>query len=259
MFHVDAFTNKPFAGNPAGVCLLSAPGDERWMQAVAAEMNLPATGFLCRHEDGFRLRWFTPTVEDDMCGHATLASAHILWEVGWLGRAERAQFYTRGGVLRAKCRADWIELDFPALSEEPATISQAYTDALGITPIYVGRIGAKHLLEVGTEDAVRGLKPDFAAPRRLPGRGIVVTSRAAPAGYDFVSRYFAPWMGVDEDPVTGSNHCGLGPFWGKRLGKKELKAYQASARGGEIRIRLGDERVYLSGQAVTISKGELLI
>jgi predicted PhzF superfamily epimerase YddE/YHI9 len=161
--------------------------------------------------------------------------------------------------LRAECRADWIELDFPALSEEPTVISPAYTDALGITPIYVGRIGAKHLLEVGTEDAVRGLKPDFAALRRLPGRGIAVTSRSASAGYDFVSRYFAPWMGVDEDPVTGSNHCGLGPFWGKRLGKKELKAYQASARGGEIRIRLGDERVYLSGPAVTISRGELLI
>jgi predicted PhzF superfamily epimerase YddE/YHI9 len=162
-------------------------------------------------------------------------------------------------VLRAERYADWIELDFPALSEEPTVISPAYTDALGITPAYVGRIGAKHLLEVGTEDAVRSLKPDFAALRRLPGRGIVVTSRAASAGYDFVSRYFAPWMGVDEDPVTGSNHCGLGPFWGKRLGKRELRAYQASARGGEVRVRVGDERVYLSGQAVTISRGEALI
>jgi PhzF family phenazine biosynthesis protein len=259
LFQVDAFTGKPFAGNPAAVCLLSVPRDEIWMQHVASEMNLSEAAFLCEQENGFTLRWFTPASEVDLCGHATLASAHILWEADLLKPDEQARFHTRSGLLTAEYKQGLIELNFPALFEEPATAPVELTAALGVTPKYVGKFGARYLMEVNTEEIVRNLNPDFHSLRPLPERGIIVTSSAISSEYDFVSRYFAPWVGVDEDPVTGAAHCCLGPFWGKRLDKKELKAYQASPRGGVVHIQLKDGRVYLSGRAITVFHGELLV
>lgn len=254
---VDAFTDRPFAGNPAAVCLLPEPRDARWMQQVAQEMNLSETAFLHPQEDGFHLRWFTPAVEVDLCGHATLASAHVLWELGFLAPGEPARFHTRSGLLTAERQGDLIELNFPATPPEPATAPAGLAEALGVEPKYVGRSRFDYLLEVDSEKTVRNLKPDFTALAAVAARGIIVTSLAASPPYDFVSRFFAPQSGVNEDPVTGSAHCCLGPFWKKRLNKNEFVAYQASARGGVVRVRVSGDRVYLGGRAVTILRGEL--
>lgn len=229
------------------------------MQQVAREMNLSETAFLRKQKDGFSLRWFTPTTEVDLCGHATLASAHVLWESGLLKPDEQARFHTRSGLLTAEHKEGLIELNFPVLLEEPAIAPAELVTALGIEPKYVGRFGVRYLIEVETEEVVRGLKPDFHSLRALPERGVVVTSGSVSAEYDFISRYFAPWVGVDEDPVTGSVHCCLGPFWGKRLEEEKLIAYQASARGGVIHIHLKGGRVYLGGCAITVLRGELLV
>ena len=257
IFQVDAFTDKAFAGNPAAVCILTEPRDDAWMQDLAREMNLSETAFLSRQEDGFNLRWFTPSVEVALCGHATLASAHILWEIGLVSPLEPVRFHTLSGLLTAKRKGDWIELNFPATPEQPATAPPGLWEALGLTPKYTGKSKFDYLFEVETEETVRNLKPDFALLKTVKVRGVMVTSRAASSGYDFVSRFFAPGSGIDEDPVTGSAHCCLGPFWSQRLGKDELIAYQASRRGGTIRVRVSGERVYLSGQAITILCGEL--
>jgi PhzF family phenazine biosynthesis protein len=255
---VDAFTNRPFAGNPAAVCILPEPADERWMQNVAGEMNLSETAFLYRHGDGFNLRWFTPAVEVDLCGHATLASAHVLWEEGHLKSDARARFYTRSGLLTAERHGDWIELNFPATLEEPATAPPNLVEALGVSPKYIGRNKFDYLVEVESEAVVRNLTPNFTLLETVPVRGVIVTSRASSREYDFISRFFAPGSGVAEDPVTGSAHCCLGPFWSARLGKSEFVAYQASARGGVVRVRVSGDRVHLGGQAVTVMRGELL-
>jgi len=254
---VDAFTDRPFAGNPAAVCLLPTPADAPWMLDVAREMNLAETAFLVPQADGFDLRWFTPAVEIDLCGHATLASAHVLWEDGHLKPGTQARFHTRSGLLTADRRGDWIELDFPATRAEPAAAPPGLTAALGVTPRFVGRSRFDYLLEVDGEDVVRGCKPDFGALARVDARGVIVTSRAAASSYDFVSRFFAPRVGVDEDPVTGSAHCALAPYWTAKLGRPELVGYQASARGGTVRVRLRDDRVILGGQAVTVLRGAL--
>ena len=255
---VDAFTAKPFAGNPAAVCLLPGPRDDQWRQDVAREMNLSETAFLQRRDDGFDLRWFTPTTEVDLCGHATLASAHVLWEEGLLQPAEQARFHTRSGLLTARRAGAWIEMDFPAEPASPAEPPADLARALGVRSVYVGRSRVDYLVEVASEDEVRGLRPDMALLATVPIRGIIVTARAATPGYDFVSRFFGPQVGVPEDPVTGSAHCCLGPFWAERLGKTEMVGYQASARGGVVRVRLAGPRVILGGQAVTVLKGELL-
>lgn len=257
--HVDAFTDRPFSGNPAAVCLLPAPRDDAWMQDLAREMNLSETAFLLARADGYGLRWFTPTIEVDLCGHATLASAHVLWEEGLLARRELARFHTRSGILTAARRNDWIELDFPAVLEEPADAPSDLLPALGVRASYVGKNRFDFLVEVESEAVVRALAPDFHRLRALPVRGVIVTSRADSVDADFVSRFFAPGSGIDEDPVTGSAHCCLGPFWAKRLGKQELVGYQASARGGTVRVRLKEDRVLLGGRAVTISRGELSV
>lgn len=257
IFQVDAFTDEPFKGNPAAVCVLPEPRAEAWMQNVAREMNLSETAFLCKQEDGFSLRWFTPTVEVELCGHATLASAHVLWEIGLLTPQERANFHTRSGLLSAERKGDEIELNFPATPEEPASVPPGLGEALGVVPRYTGKTRFDYLVEVESEEVVRNLRPDFASMKALPVRGVMVTSSAASPGYDFVSRFFAPGSGIDEDPVTGSTHCCLGPFWSKRLGKSQLLAYQASARGGTVRVRVAGDRVYLGGQAVTVVRGEL--
>ncbi|HEY75100.1 MAG TPA: PhzF family phenazine biosynthesis protein [Thermoflexia bacterium] len=260
LFQVDAFTDQPFRGNPAAVCLLPGPRDEAWMQNVAREMNLSETAFVYRENDGFRLRWFTPAVEVDLCGHATLATAHVLWEVGWLAPEEPARFHTRSGLLTARRGGSVIELDFPALPEEPVECPPGLEEALGVAPSYVGKSKFDYLVEVASEEAVRAMKPDFGRLKTLSSaRGFIVTSRTTSGEYDFVSRYFAPGAGVDEDPVTGSAHCCLGPFWGKRLGKQEMVGYQASARGGVVRVRLAGNRVYIGGQAVTVMRGELVV
>jgi len=223
---VDAFTDQPFAGNPAAICALPAAADPTWMQAVAREMNLADTAFLVRRADGYDLRWFTPTIEVDLCGHATLASAHVLWQDGHLSPDQPARFWTRSGLLTAERRGQWIELDFPTTPEQPAEAPPGLAAALGAAPRYVGRSTFDYLVEVESEDVLRALRPDFAALRAIPARGISVTSRATTAGYDFVARFFAPAAGIDEDPVTGSAYCCLGPFWAERLGRRELVAYR---------------------------------
>ena len=255
---VDAFTAQPFAGNPAAVCVLPAPRDAAWMQSVAREMNLSETAFLVRQADGFDLRWFTPAVEVDLCGHATLASAHAFWEDGQLKPHEQARFHTRSGLLTADLRGEWIEMDFPVTIEQPADAPARLGEALGLELGYVGLNRFDYLVEVESETAVRGLKPNFNLLGEIPVRGVIVTARSQTAGFDFVSRFFAPGSGVNEDPVTGSAHCCLASYWAKRLGKTEFMAYQASARGGVVRVRLNGDRVLLSGQAVTVMAGELL-
>ena len=257
---VDAFTNRPYAGNPAAVCLLPEPGDEQWMRNVAREMNLSETAFLYPQDNGYNLRWFTPAVEVDLCGHATLASAHVLWEEGHLQLDQTARFYTRrSGLLTAERRGDWIELNFPARPEQRVEPPSELLHALGVEAKYVGKNIYDYLVEVESEEALRNISPDWTLLERISGiRGVIVTSRAASSEYDFVSRFFAPGSGVNEDPVTGSAHCCLGPFWAKRLGKEEFLAYQASARGGVVRVRLDGDRVCLGGQAVTVLRGELL-
>ncbi len=255
---VDAFTSRPFAGNPAGVCVLREDRDDAWMRNVAQEMNLAETAFLRKRPDGWNLRWFTPAVEIDLCGHATLASAHVLWETNQLPVGETARFHTRSGVLTAVKRGDWIELDFPATPDEPVDAPAGLAESLGLTPRYVGRSRFDYVVEVDDEDTVRDLRPDFARMKELGGRGVIVTSRAASPDWDFVSRFFAPAAGIDEDPVTGSAHCCLGPFWSRRLNKTSFRARQISPRGGELKVDLEGNRVRLGGQAVTVLRAELL-
>ncbi len=258
IIQVDAFTDQPFAGNPAAVCVLAQPAAEAWMQQVAREMNLSETAFLHPQADGFNLRWFTPATEVDLCGHATLASAHVLWETGQLPRDAPARFFTKSGLLTARRQGHWIELDFPAEPASPVEPPAALIDALGLNPIYVGQNRLDYLVQVDSEETVSNLQPDLNLLRSIPHRGLIVTAPASRPGFDFVSRFFAPRVGIAEDPVTGSAHCCLGPFWQARLHKNELLAYQASARGGVIRVRPTGERVYLGGQAVTVMRGELL-
>lgn len=260
IYQVDSFTSKPFAGNPAGVCVLAEERDARWMQDVAREMHLSETAFLLKVSDGYNLRWFTPAVEVELCGHATLASAHILWETGLLKAGEQARFHTLSGLLTADRRGDWYEMDFPVTSETPVEVPPTLVETLG-AGIQVKNIVANRfdfLVEVASESIVRAVQPDFARLSKIPVRGVIVTSRADSGDYDFVSRFFAPAVGINEDPVTGSAHCFLSPYWSERLGRNELVGYQASARGGVVKVRLDGERVHLGGQAVTVLRGELL-
>jgi PhzF family phenazine biosynthesis protein len=255
---VDAFTAVPFTGNPAAVIVLGDRREDLWMQAVAREMNLSETAFLVWESDGFRLRWFTPAVEVNLCGHATLASAHVLWDEAFVPPDLPLRFHTRSGLLTAERKGEWIELDFPARPASPAETPAGLAEALGAQPVYVGRNVDDLVVLLDSEAAVRGLRPSFGALLKLRVRGVTVTAAATTPGYDFVSRFFAPAVGVDEDPVTGSAHCCLAPFWGKRLGRDEMVGYQASARGGAVRVRLAGDRVILGGQAVTVARGELL-
>ena len=258
LLQIDAFTDRPFAGNPAAVCLLPGPADGAWMQQVAMEMNLSETAFLHRQADGFGLRWFTPAVEVDLCGHATLASAHALWEIGRLRPDEPARFHTRSGLLTAVRVGEWIELNFPSTPEVPVSAPPGLIEALGVTPSYVGKSRSDYLIELDSEEAVRNVRPDFTRLLATATRGVIVTSRSRTPNRDFVSRFFAPAVGVNEDPVTGSAHCTLAPFWSKRLKKDRFLAHQLSERGGVLKVRLDSERVRLSGQAVTVLRGELL-
>jgi PhzF family phenazine biosynthesis protein len=256
---VDAFTNVPFAGNPAAVCVLPERRPDQWLRHVAREMNLSDTAFLVRRDDEFDLRWLTPSVEVDLCGHATIASAHVLWEDGHLPAVAQARFHTRSGLLTADRRGEWIELDFPVNQAVAAEPPSSLLPALGVTaPVAVAKNGFDYLVEVESETELRALRPDHAALRRIPVRGVIVTARPASPAFDFVSRFFAPGAGIDEDPVTGSAHTALGPYWGAKLGKTKMTAYQASARGGVVRLRLAGDRIVLGGQAVTVMQATLL-
>jgi PhzF family phenazine biosynthesis protein len=260
---VDSFTNRAFAGNPAAVCLLGSPASDRWMQQVAAEMNLSETAFvhLDEQQGVYRLRWFTPSVEVDLCGHATLAASHVLWEEKLLGAADPAQFQTRSGRLTAIRRGEWIELDFPAEPsrtriDDPAELERISL-ALNGPVVSACQNRFDLLVELADEPTVRSLRPDIDRVAKFPIRGIIVTSLSSAPEFDFVSRFFAPRVGVDEDPVCGSAHCFLAPFWAARLGRNSLTAHQVSYRGGVVKVRLEGERVALIGQAVTVLKGEL--
>lgn len=254
---VDAFTSTPFRGNPAAVCLLDGPAPEEWMQAVAREMNLSETAFLYPIAEGYALRWFTPAVEVDLCGHATLASAHVLWEDGHLPPHVDAVFETNSGRLTATRAGDWIELNFPATPAAEVDAVPGLERALGVEALWTGRSEFDFLVEVDSEETVRELQPDMTALRQLHCRGVIVTSRATSEEFDFVSRFFAPSVGIDEDPVTGSAHCALGPYWAQHFGRQQLDAAQVSARGGVLRVRLEGDRVILGGQAVTVLRAEL--
>jgi PhzF family phenazine biosynthesis protein len=257
LFIVDAFTDRPFAGNPAAVCLLDSVREAEWMQSAAAEMNLSETAFVRSVDEGFELRWFTPAIEVDLCGHATLASAHVLWNEEIVSKTEPIRFHTKSGVLTCKQAGQIIELDFPATPAQEAEPPEGLLDALGVTPSFVGRSKFDRFVVVESEQVVRGMKPDFTQLRQISMRGVIVTSISDDVRFDFVSRYFAPGAGIDEDPVTGSAHCVLGPYWSQQLGKTEMTAFQASTRGGTVQIRIEGERVILGGQAVTFMTGDL--
>jgi PhzF family phenazine biosynthesis protein len=256
---IDAFTDRPFAGNPAAVVYLESWPADSWLQQVALEMNLAETAFLVRNNDGYDLRWFTPRVEVDLCGHATIASALALAERGQLLDGANVAFSTRSGILRADRRGGWIDLDFPALQAAPCAPPEVLLEALGLASAHVSRSKFDYVVEVDSAATVRDLAPDFKQLARVECRGVIVTALSADPTYDFISRFFAPAVGIDEDPVTGSAHCRLGPHWSERLGKTKLKGYQASARGGVVQVEVRGERVLLGGQGVLVAKGELLI
>ncbi len=270
VFVVDSFTPEPWRGNPAGVCLLDVPRDDAWMQSVAAELKHAETAFVRPAGDGYDLRWFTPEAEVDLCGHATLAAAHVLWAAGRLPAHAPARFSTRSGALTARLAGDGlIAMDFPALPASPVDAPPALAAALGLPaagPAPEVLVFAEGLLvPLDDEAAVAALEPDFAALAALsvPGHGVpvivVVTAPAERDGVDFVSRVFAPAVGIPEDPVTGAAHCGLGPFWAERLGRDALTGRQISARGGTVRVRVLGDRVELRGEAVLVLRGELLV
>jgi PhzF family phenazine biosynthesis protein len=258
LIQVDAFTDKPFSGNPAAVCILEAAREDTWMQNVAREMNLSETAFLLKRPDGCDLRWFTPEIEVDLCGHATLASAHVLWEDKLVRSDEDVRFHTRSGVLTCKLKDRWIGMDFPAVPEKPVVPPNELITALGVIPVYAGKNRFDYLVEIESETVLRGLSPDFSLLKTVPMRGVMVTAQSIQKEYDFISRFFAPRVGINEDPVTGSAHCCLGPYWQKKLKRYQLNAYQASARGGEVRVCIVGDRVMLSGKAVTVMRGELM-
>jgi PhzF family phenazine biosynthesis protein len=264
IFQVDAFTDKPFSGNPAGVCLMEREMTDAWMQGMAAEMNLSETAFLQNDKSlkGFQLRWFTPATEVSLCGHATLASAHILWEESILKAEDQAVFQTKSGILSATKQADWIEMIFPLRRVQPIGHDPAVSKALGVSPMFTGEFvsetGSLYLVEVDSDEDVFKLQPDFKMLKDSQVMAVMVTAISREKKYDFVSRFFAPAVGIDEDPVTGSAHCYLAPYWADKLGKQDLTGFQASARGGVVRCRPDQNHVILKGQAITIFRGSLM-
>jgi PhzF family phenazine biosynthesis protein len=256
LLQIDAFTDRPFSGNPAAVALLDEPVEAAWMQSVAAEMNLAETAFVTPAVEGVHgLRWFTPTVEVDLCGHATLASAHALWSTGRAQAGGVLRFATRSGELRAAPDGDRITLDLPANPPVEGAPPAGFLEALGATPVRVAHSPGWVLVEVASEAEVRALAPDFKSLAAHPMA--IVTAPADHAPFDIASRVFGPSVGIDEDPVTGSAHCLLAPWWAPRLGRNELRASQVSARGGDLHVRLDGDRVAVGGHAVTVLHGEL--
>jgi predicted PhzF superfamily epimerase YddE/YHI9 len=259
IYQVDSFTDELFKGNPAGVCLFMSNQSDEWMQEMAGEMNLSETAFLKKTDGGYQLRWFTPTTEVDLCGHATLAAAHVLWESGELDYHREARFFTRSGILTATKVGEWVQLDFPAETDAPIEPPRELIDGFKVPFEYVGKNRMDYLVEVGSEESLRQMIPDTNELRKLAHRGIIVTCRSQDPRFDFVSRFFAPALGIDEDPVTGSAHCCLGPYWKRKLNKDAFTAYQASKRGGMLWLRVDDQaqRVYIRGKAKTVFDGEL--
>ncbi|MGB5635051.1 MAG: PhzF family phenazine biosynthesis protein [Waterburya sp.] len=260
IIQVDSFTNQAFRGNPAAVCVLPSPQDERWMQSVAQEMNLSETAFLTKQDQSYSLRWFTPITEVPLCGHATLASAHVLWTEGYASTGQELKFETKSGILTARYQDDWIELNFPANRSQDIPPITKLGDALGVPLKTVLYNSLGYLVEIASAQHLRQLQPNFTLLKQLPISNVIVTSKAEEnSEYDFVSRFFAPGLGVDEDPVTGAAHCCLAPYWRDRLHQDQFLAYQASSRGGVVKINYdGGDRVFLLGQAVTVMRGELI-
>jgi PhzF family phenazine biosynthesis protein len=256
VYQVDAFADAPFMGNPAAVVVRETFLPDALMQQIALEMNLAETAFLARRADGFNLRWFTPTVEVDLCGHATLASAFVLWDMGYLPINVAAYFHTRSGLLTALPSGEGITLDFPA-ERVVAADTPGLTEALGVKARFVGRNRLDYLVEVDNAETVRRLTPDMGKLAQSGGRGIIVTAASDDPRYDFISRFFAPAAGVPEDPVTGSAHCALAPYWRDNFGRDELVGYQASARGGTVRTECRGDRVMLNGNAILTMTGTL--
>ena len=258
-FQIDAFTGRAFRGNPAAVCLLERSRSAKWMQDVAAEMNLSETAFVTPLKTGFKLRWFAPVCEIDLCGHATLATAHVLWSEGIAPAGSELRFQTRSGELTAAQRVRGVELDFPARPRLRGAVPEAaLTAALGLKPKNVCKVADDFVFEAASEVAVRRAKPDYAALAKVKMRGVIVTAKGS-GRHDFVSRWFGPRTGVDEDPVTGSAHCALAHYWQQKLGRDSFNARQISARGGNVGIAIHGERVVLSGSARTVLAGELLV
>jgi PhzF family phenazine biosynthesis protein len=260
LWQVDAFADRPFAGNPAAVCVLESDRDDAWLQAVAQEMNLSETAFLRQRSDGFELRWFTPEVEVDLCGHATLASAHALWKNGFAVASETLRFHTRSGVLTATRRGELIELDFPATPVEESPPPAGLLESLGLESsavAFAGRTKFDRFLALNSAVQLRQLRPNFTQLASVDTRGVIVTARSDDPRFDFISRFFGPAVGINEDPVTGSAHCALATYWAPRLGKESMRAYQASDRGGVVEVTLRGDRALLAGRAVTVLKGEL--
>ena len=258
IYVVDAFTDTAFAGNPAGVCMLDGPADEWWMQQVAAEMRHAETAYIYKENGAWNLRWFTPTVEIDLCGHATLASAHVLFHTGALAPEATATFHTRSGPLHVSRHADGrLAMDFPATPPEARPLPDGFADVFGFEPIWQGRSRFDLFAVAPDEATVRGLSPDHSAVAALGARGVIVTAQAS-GETDAVSRFFAPGSGVPEDPVTGSAHCAIGPYWARELGKGAVRCHQASARGGNLHVEMHGDRVLLIGSAVTVLQGEII-
>jgi PhzF family phenazine biosynthesis protein len=259
LYQVDAFTKTSFCGNPAAVCVLPVFLESDQLQAIAQEMNLSETAFVVPTAAGFDLRWFTPVAEVDLCGHATLAAAHALWQ--HQGAVGDLLFHTRSGTLVARQAEDWIALDFPQQpvhSLEHPKLLETLTAALGISPVWLGQTASDLFVVLDNETLVQQLSPDFAQIATLPCRGVIVTALSHAQDYDFVSRFFAPQLGIPEDPVTGSAHCSLYPYWREHVAKETLVGYQASRRGGIVKVQGAGDRVILFGQAVTVLQGELL-
>lgn len=258
LYQVDSFTEQAFRGNPAGVCLLEKPAPEKWMQQLAMEMNLSETAFCYPLENGYRLRWFTPVAEVELCGHATLATAHVLFETGAVKPDQAARFQTMSGWLTVTMKNRRLQMDFPATPAAHCELPAALPKSLGLTLIlWSGKNEVDYLIEAGSEKEVVGLQPDFRQLAAITQRGVIVTARSDRQEIDFISRFFAPAIGIDEDPVTGSAHCTLGPYWTNKLNKSVFTAYQASRRCGIVRVEVKGNRILLGGTAVTIFSARL--
>ena len=254
---VNAFAEGPASGNPAAVCVLEKELPDEVKQKIAFDAGCSDTAFLTEGENGFALRWFTPTTEVDLCGHATLASAHVLWELGRVPTREEIRFSTKSGILTAANKGGLVEMDFPCREPREIEAPESLSAALSQKPLYVGRNESDHIALYESEEIVRNAAPKMRHVKELGSRGLIITAVSGSARYDFVSRFFAPNAGIDEDPVTGSAHCCLCPFWSRRLGKKDLTGYQASERGGMVRTRLLEDRVLLAGKAFTATVIEI--
>jgi PhzF family phenazine biosynthesis protein len=258
-FVVDAFANRPFAGNPAAVVPLDEWREDEWLQNVAMEMNLSETAYFVPNEKGFDLRWFTPKVEVDLCGHATLASVVVLSHLGKVADGSEVSFSTRSGFLIASRQGERFHLDFPIKKAEPTDAPCGLVESLNVTPKYIGRNKFDYIVEVESESVVRAISPDFKGLAAVNCRGVIVTAKSDDPQFDFVSRFFAPAVGIDEDPVTGSAHCCLADYWGRQLGTTQMVGYQASSRGGVVHVEVRGERVTLGGDAVIVAHGHLTV